>query len=966
MAKSIRKIIGSLMAIMLFILQLPYVIAKETPQETIRVGYYEDGDYMARNQQGEYVGYNIEYLQEISKQSGFKFEIIDTGSWSAAYDMLVNGEIDLLPAVYYNEKRAQEVLFSTQAMCSIYTTLNVRMDDQRYNYEDFQAFEGMNIGVIRDGIDGDNFRQFCEEHDLTVEIIDYDETSDLLAALDNGSLDGVAITHLGKNSTFRSVAQFSPSPLYFTVTKQRADIMAEINQAMNEIQLGNPRYGSDLYDKYLAASVNQRPVFTKEEQLYIDQAEPIIVAYDPSFAPLSYQDKKTGEFDGVVADVFQFIKDHTGLQFQFEAHTQAEALQLLQQGKIDVMAISDGDYLWDGRYGINSTLYYLRAPTSMITIDGKEKVEVLALPEGYQLSESIAAGFPEAAVKYYSTIEQCLEAMKRHEADAACMNTQVAGTYVSKSDKTMQTAILGQYINEMSIGVSTAMDTKVFSIINKCIQYLPAEQIDASLVAHAGDNKELSAIEFIEQYTWELVGIVCLVLGVIILLISYNLRNALRSNRRIQNLLYQDELTKLFNMDGFCRAWEAHQDQLQKQDYALLYADITQFKFINDHYGFAAGNQVLCACGKILQGMLQEDEFCGRLASDHFAILMNYENWDQLLIRLQQYVALINEDRLAKTAIQYKIELIFGVYLIAGDHKTDIHQKLDFANYARRHAKDTPGSFAVLYDERMRDEALLSQELEGGFERALQNHEFVVYYQPKVSMKDGSIIGSEALVRWNHPRRGFLTPGAFIPLFERLGWVKQIDLWLFEDVCKTMNEWARQGLACLPVSCNFSRLHFQNVGFPSQVAEIADRWKVPHDLLEIEITESALLEGPTDFEKMFVQLKDKGFRIAIDDFGSGYSSLGQLQHLTADVLKLDRSFVYHGVSEKREQIVVGNIIHMSKELGMSVVCEGIETLEQAEIIQEIGCRIAQGFYYYKPIPREAFEKLIKKEQQSNR
>lgn len=948
-----------LMGFALFILQLPTVYAQEAKTETIRVGYYEDGDYMSRNQQGEYVGYNIEYLQEIAKQSGYQFEIVDAQSWTAAYDMLIRGEIDLLPAVYYQESRADDMLFSTQSMCNIYTTLNVRMDDQRYDFEDFQAFQGMNVGIISESVDGENFKSFCIEHDLSITIIDYDETSDLLSALDDGTLDGVAITHLGKNSTYRSVSQFSPSPLYFTVTEDRPDVMAEINKAMNNIQLGNPRYANDLYEKYLAPSINQTPVFTKEERQYIEQAKPIIVSYDPLFAPLSYLDKRTNTFQGVVKDIFTFIEANSGLQFRYEAHTPAEALELLQLGKIDVLAAYDGDYLWDSRYHINSTLYYLRTPTSMLTLSETEVPKILALPKGYQLSETLTAGLTDYKIAYYETIEDCLNAVLRHDVDATCMNTQAAGSYASKSDyKNMFTATLGQYINEISVGVSDSHDPQLFSILNKCIQYLPAETVDASLVAHAGDTKEVSAMEFIEQHSGEIIGIVFFVLIIITLLISYNLRNALRSNRRIQNLLHKDELTGLFNMNGFFRKWEENLTLIHKQQYALLYGDICQFKFINDNFGFNTGNQVLCASGTILMDLLEYDEYGGRLSSDHFAILMKYENWEQSLSRLHNFMEKINEWRILHTEIPYKIEFKFGVYLIEQSDVTDIHQKLDFANYARRYVKDKPGSLAIIYDEKMRNEALLSQELEGGLERALKEDEFTVYYQPQVEMKDQKIIGSEALIRWNHPDRGFLLPGAFIPLFEKLGLIKEVDLWLFEHVCQTLNKWSKKGMTLLPVSCNFSRLHFQNEKFPNQVCEIADRWNIRHDLLELEITESAILEGTTNFEHMFNVLKEKGFRIAIDDFGSGYSSLGQLQRLTADVLKLDRSFVCHGVTGRREQIVVGSIIHMANELGLKVVCEGIETLQQGETIQSIGCNIAQGYYYYRPMKLEDYEQLL--------
>ena len=411
-------------------------------------------------------------------------------------------------------------------------------------------------------------------------------------------------------------------------------------------------------------------------------------------------------------------------------------------------------------------------------------------------------------------------------------------------------------------------------------------------------------------------------------------------------------------MNGFYQKWEENNPPKKQQSFVLLYSDICQFKFINDNFGFSTGDQVLQASGKILQEILEDDEFCGRISSDHFALLLKYNCWEHLDKRMQNFVKKLNCWRKAKTDIPYKIDFVFGVCLIEKNATIDLHQKLDLANYSRRYAKDTPGSFIVLYDEKMRAQALLAQQLESRLDQALQENEFVVYYQPKVSMKDGSIIGSEALIRWNHPDKGFLMPGVFIPIFEKNGMVKKVDLWLFEEVCKTMRTWSEKGYPLFPVSCNFSRLHFQQSDFPARICEIADRWNVPHHLLELEITESVLLEESTTIAEVFQILKEMQFKIAIDDFGSGYSSLGQLQQLTADVLKLDRSFVSHGVAGMREKIVVGNVIHMAGELGMQVICEGVETQAQSITLQEIGCKYSQGFYFYRPMQLENYEKLL--------
>ncbi len=207
------RILHFILGLCFLLSPLPLLAEPEKTEKAVRVGYYEDGDYMRRTPGGEYVGFNFEYLQEIAKFSGLTYRVVDGVSWENTLAMLEKGEIDLLPAVYYTPERAKKMLFSELPMLNLYTTLNVRADDGRYSYEDFDSFQGMRVGIIAGSKDGEKFRRYCRDNNLNLIIVPYAETADLLAALGNKTLDGVAITHLGRNSVFRSVAQFSPEPM---------------------------------------------------------------------------------------------------------------------------------------------------------------------------------------------------------------------------------------------------------------------------------------------------------------------------------------------------------------------------------------------------------------------------------------------------------------------------------------------------------------------------------------------------------------------------------------------------------------------------------------------------------------------------------------------------------------------------------------------------------------------------------
>ena len=924
-----------------------------------RVGYYEDGDYMSRGRSSEYIGFNIEFLQKVAKFGGMRYEMVDGGSWENSWHQLLEGSVDLLPAVYRTEEREKEVLFSNLPMGTLYVTLNVRADDKRYDYEDFSSFQGMRVGIIRGSKDGERFRSYCEEFGVKPVIVPYAETQALLKALEDGTLDGVAITHLGRSSTFRSVAQFSPEPVYVAVTKGRPDVLARLDAAMNAIALRDPNYMMRLYDKYFAVSTAQQPVFTKEEYALLKEKDVIIAAYDPSWAPLEYTDPETGMFAGVTSDLLSIISQSTGLQFRFEPVHQAEALDKLKKGQIDLVCSVTGDYLWDERNNMYTTRYYLRAPTMLVRTKQPHAIERIALQGGYWFSEHVAADNPGKEIIFYKTVRECFDALLKGDADAAYANAYVTNYLLAERRyESLAATSLSKYISEICFGISKCADPRLFSILDKCIQYTAAERMDELVLKNTTKPRQITLLDFVAQHLVEVGCSMLAVFGVILLLLGYNLIIKTKSNHRIQALLYRDGLTDLDNMNKFYVECGRLLQKAPSGSYALLYGDINQFKTINDNLGFAVGDQILRAFGAILQRNVRDGECCARASADHFILLLRYSEWESLLVRIEEIGMQLDEWRRMQD-MAYRIVTVFGVYLVNETEGLDVHRMLDFANYARRNAKQTAKDI-VLYDEKMRQEALLQRELEGRLEIALGQGEFEAYFQPKVDMRDGALIGSEALVRWNHPTRGLLMPGSFIPFFERNGSVVEVDLYIYELVCRTVREWLERGVAVNPVSCNFSSLHFDSPEFPELVTEIADRHNVPHALLELEITESAIMRNPQIVCAQVLRLKERGFMISIDDFGSGYSSLGQLQQLMADVLKLDRSFVRRGMFGTRERIVISNVIHMAGELGMQVICEGVENVKQAEMLIELGCYYAQGFYYAKPMPRKVFEELLER------
>lgn len=435
---------------------------------------------------------------------------------------------------------------------------------------------------------------------------------------------------------------------------------------------------------------------------------------------------------------------------------------------------------------------------------------------------------------------------------------------------------------------------------------------------------------------------------------------ATRKQKKLAKLQNCDSLTGLHNLQSFKNECVAHLKKNDGHSHAIVQFDINKFKIINDRLGFTEGDSLLCMCGEALHSALEDTEFCARSFADQFTAFLRYDDLLSLKKRIYGILNAIEQWR-AGSDMPTRVELRCGVYILDAHSHThhDIQQGMDLAGYALQASKKRGKSRMVLYDESMRKTSLLHQDLKDSIGMALEREELKVWFQPKVNMLSNAVIGSEALARWYHPAHGLLLPGTFMPLFEQSGDVLRVDFFIFEQVCKTIHQWECEGIVVRTVSCNFSSQHFERPEFCRRLVEIASRHAVPHELLEVEITESTMLQNPDAANIQIKRLRDLGFKTTIDDFGSGYSSLGLLQLFAADVIKFDRSFVKRNLAGKRAQIVLGSMIELTRQLGMSAICEGVETREQANILMQHGCYNAQGFYYARPMPADQFKNLLR-------
>lgn len=419
----------------------------------------------------------------------------------------------------------------------------------------------------------------------------------------------------------------------------------------------------------------------------------------------------------------------------------------------------------------------------------------------------------------------------------------------------------------------------------------------------------------------------------------------------------RDTLTGVLGFDRF--AVDAMRITAQNSECRFVtVVNIANFRRLNENKGYEFGNSVLIAVSDILNGSLSGDELICRSEGARFVILFRNASADELLPRLKQILQSAQSQVEEKCGIQ--IFLVAGIYQMSGDN-IGIMASLDRAIIAQKTVKDKAyynTNMIVFYDKQLQDDLQTRQYIESHMNEALENDEFKVFYQPKVNPETGDIVGAEALVRWIRPDGEMISPGKFVPIFEQNGFIADMDFAIYRRAIADIKRWMRAGIEAPLISLNVSRHHMMDDTFPDKICALVDNLGVPRSKIELEITESMLTENMNKLLDSMTCLKNAGFHISVDDFGSGYSSLNLITLLPFDTLKIDGGFFLRNKLTEKNKAVITSVMEMAKNLNLTTVSEGVETDEQVEFLRSLGCDMIQGYYYYKPMPKSDFEALI--------
>ncbi len=415
-----------------------------------------------------------------------------------------------------------------------------------------------------------------------------------------------------------------------------------------------------------------------------------------------------------------------------------------------------------------------------------------------------------------------------------------------------------------------------------------------------------------------------------------------------------DELTGIYNQQTFFECTEKLLSEHPAESFCLIYWNIRKFRTTNDLFGWEAGDKILVHWANTLRDILRDElAVYGRLDHDNFlcCVTENFlenSDWTKL-----------GEISYSTDEAEYSFYSCCGLYRIT-DRTLPLSNMVDKARAAMETIKSNYMKLYAWYDESMWNTLLEEQRMNVEFKKAIEERQFKVYYQPICRSSDGLITSAEALIRWQHPTKGMISPGSFIPLFEKNGFISVLDRYVWDEVCAMQQSRLDQGLPTVPVSVNVSRVEFYNPALCDDIRDIAKKHNISPELLRIEITESAYADNPVQVMEAVKKLHAYGFSVLMDDFGSGYSSLNMLKDLPIDVLKIDMRFLDDLDKDQKAAIVLESIIRLAKWMKLSVVSEGVETKKEWEYLRSVECDSVQGYYFYKPMPQEDFIALLDK------
>ena len=947
-----------LLAILMSLLPIGTTYAK-AEERVIRVGYDQNSHFI-QEKNGEYYGYGVEYLNKISEYTDWTYEYVTVASWSDTFQKLRDNEIDLICTAHYTEEHAAEFLYSDIPF-GYETTLLYTHPNNGITYQDHEALENSKVGLLLESYSSVDFKKHADELALNYEAVYFERKNDMRAALENGEIDFFAIGSRYGTSSLSLFDRLGANAFYCITNKENPELIREIETVLQQIMFDSPNFEGNLNAKYFGhSSLSQTPLYTKDELSFIQNSDPIKVKILLDQRPSCYL--KSGKMQGIWPEYLKLISEKSGITFEiengkFDENADLTYDELAKENYIflrtsSAMAHSNTSGIITSSPLMDIEISYVTLQEEFVNKDSTGNTIALTQELSY-VEPLLTTTNPEYQFVYYNDSESCFNAVLNNDADMA-IQSNFRTSYLMQKPKYADklTQIPGHDYNNQIHLVAAQDQEMLINILNKAISHITDDEKTAIVARELLLHPYVFQFEDFWYQYWQ--WVVLIIIGISITLIIYaimtqrmaKLRIEKHENEMLRQRLQLDEITALYNRTYFFEIAQKALEQ-SKEDMCIVTMDIKNFKIINELHGMPAGDRLLFEVAWQLKEL--DDKYHiipARFMADHFYMCMPKRVFDE-----------IDFPRSFKTFLDdIDIRVVYGVYLVTKETSIPVNIMCDKAFSAVHEKKLHYVDYIYFYDDAEHKQLLAEQEVENNMEKALAQNQFYIVIQPKFNPNTKEIVGGETLVRWKHPQKGIISPGLFIPVFEKNGFIIHLDYFVWEETCKFIAKRKQEGKSYVPISINVSRAHFYGHDLMNTLTSLIKKYGLEPKDIELEITESLCGEDPDIIYDKIRDLQAIGFKIAMDDFGSGYSSLNMLKEMPLDIIKMDLKFL-DGEQEKG-RLILKALIEMAQTMELKVVVEGVELLSQVEFLCQFKDCSSQGYYFSRPIMTDEFEAML--------
>ena len=756
---------------------------------------------------------------------------------------------------------------------------------------------------------------------------------------------------------------------WLLLNEQRTDMAQQLAATVYTITRTNPFFRYDLLAKYHSTGMPLE--LTTEEKAYL-AAHPVIrTMVSPRQPPYTYF--KEGQAQGVIAEISKRIETDLGITLEIiPEETQHTMLQHLTDGDIDMVMDFYTDHNWARAHNALLTFPYLTL--NYVSVLRKDK----PLPEfptiacartHFYTQDYIERMYPAEQLRYYADVADCMAAVNKGEADMTFVKSITAQSDIYQGNYyNLYTNGNVVFSHKVSMAISETADPILLKILNKEIAHIPPQEITSIINSQV---YSVQAKDTLQSFIYRNPFLTLCLLGCVMMIIIAGLLYCLNLRHKYTSELWQQanviEDIQIYNLHWFTQelanAIGYYHEARKNGELFVLVISAQRVAFLKEVHG----TQTYADCIKrsllavtrkhpwILRYGLSGEITHGYMLCQKPPGLTLRQSAEQI----EKAIRIIPVNGIP-TTITYH----FGLCPVPRQGDINASLLMDNAMMARNEIIGKSNNIGI-FNTNMHDEMLKHQQMELYMEKALAEGEFQIHLQAKYDLNTLEICGAEALIRWQSPELGFLMPNHFIGLFERNGFAIKLDYYVLEQICALLQERLKKKLPVVPISVNQSGLHISERGYLANIQAIADRYKLPRKLVELELTETAFIDFTTKTEnenalQITRRLKSMGFALSMDDFCTGYSSIAMLRNLPMDIMKIDRSMLLSAEQDERSLIILKQVINLGQNLKMRVLVEGIETEAQKRLLQAIGCHIGQGFFFAHPVPIDkCFAKLEK-------